>query len=320
MFYLGVDFGITNIRAALSDQEGVFYTIYTCDTEVKAGREQVLWNIVNAVEAVIGNVDRTLLKGLAIGVPAPINPSSGTIFTIPGLKEWDNFPLAEYLRQKLSLPVFVENDANLAALGEYTFGVGGGKDYRCLVYLTISTGVGTGIIYKGQFFEGSNGFAGELGHTTVDVNGERCVCGNTGCLAHYVCGGAIRNQAINLLQNGADSVLREWCNGDLTKITSKMVGEAAQQGDQTALELLQRTGKYLGAGVTNIIHAFNPDVIVIGGGVAQIGAPLFEPMQVWVNQNAITIFQKQVAIVPASLGDNAGLYGTIAYAKALTGK
>ncbi len=309
---IGIDLGGTQLRVVLSDSVGQFITRLARPTQANRGPEAVIDDLVALVAEVKGLGGSQNIVGLGIGIAAPVNPLTGILHTSTVLPAWHELPLRSILEQRLNLPVFIDNDANLGALGEYRFGAG--KGYQHLVYLTISTGVGAGIVEDGRILRGVVGSAGELGHITVDVNGPACVCGNVGCLYNFVSGTALGQQAIRLLEQGRPSLIGELCSGNLLRIDAKIIGEAAQQGDQLALEIVGRAGKYLGIAVTNILHIFNPGVVVIGGGVALIGNLLFDPMREWVAQHAMPAFREAAAIVPAKLGDDAGLYGAVALA------
>ncbi|HEX2914641.1 MAG TPA: ROK family protein [Chloroflexia bacterium] len=307
---IGVDLGGTKARAVLSDGSGTFLARAQLPTEADLGLEHVLNNIETVVRAVMELADFSSLIGMGIGAPGPLNPETGIVYSPPNLPGWNYVPLRDIMEERIGLPVYLGNDANLAALGEYTFGAG--KDYRFLVYITVSTGVGGGIIEDGRILMGARGAAGELGHMSIDLNGPRCNCGNIGCLEILTSGTAIRRRAIEMLDAGRPSLLAEMSGSDPEKITAELVARAALQGDEAALELLEQTGVYLGVGVTNILHIFNPEIVVIGGGVSRIGELIFEPLQRVVEERAMPAFREQVKIVPTDLGDDIGLYGAVA--------
>lgn len=307
---IGVDLGGTKVRAVLTDGSGTFLARAEKPTEAEMGLDHVLNNITEVVNAVIERADPAHLVGIGIGAPGPLNPSTGVVYSPPNLPGWSNVPLRDIMEERFKLPVFLGNDANLAALGEYTFGAG--KDYRFLVYLTVSTGVGGGIIEDGRILNGARGAAGELGHMTIDLNGPRCNCGNLGCLEILASGTAIKRRAIEMLETGRASLLPQLAQNKLEDVTAEMVALAATQGDEAARELLYQTGVYLGVGVTNILHLFNPEIVVIGGGVSQIGEPLFAPLRQVVEERAMIAFREGVPIVPTSLGGDIGLYGGVA--------
>jgi glucokinase len=219
--------------------------------------------------------------------------------------------LREILSQEFGLPVYVNNDANVAALAEQRFGAGRGCSD--IVYLTISTGIGGGIISGGQLLLGAHGLAGEPGHTTVEPAGPRCNCGNVGCLEVMAAGPAIARHALNLMQQGHHSTLWVAVQGGM-ELTAEMVGRAAQEGDDVALQAIARAAHYLGIGVLNLIHIFDPDRVILGGGVSKLGSLLFDPVRAWVREHAMTALQRETPVVPAALGDQVGLLGAVAWA------
>ena len=307
---IGVDLGGTKVRAVLSDGSGNFLARAETLTQAENGLDHVLSNILNVVGSVMNLADYVHLVGMGVGAPGPLNPYTGIVYSPPNLPGWNNVPLRDILEERLGLPVYLGNDANLAALGEYTFGAG--KDYRYLVYITVSTGVGGGVIEDGRILMGAKGAAGELGHMTIDLNGPRCNCGNLGCLEILTSGTSIRRRAIEMLETGRVSSLNDMIGGNLQNLTTEMVAQAARQGDEAAKELLYQTGVYLGVGVTNVLHLYNPEIVVIGGGVSQVGDPIFEPLRQIVQERAMPAFWKGVPIVPTNLGGDIGLYGAVA--------
>ena len=196
-------------------------------------------------------------------------------------------------------------------MGEYIFGVA--KGYRYIVYMTVSTGIGAGVIEDGRLLYGMNGAAGEVGHMTIDLNGPLCNCGNIGCLEVLASGTAIGRRAREILARDIrPSIMREITGNNLESVTAEIVELAASQGDAVAGEILQQTAVYLGVGVTNILHLYNPEIVIIGGGVAHMGDKLFEPMRAVVQQRAMPAYRQNVPIVATKLGDDIGLYGAAA--------
>lgn len=308
---VGVDLGGTKVRAALMDSSGNVFARTSLPSEAKKGMEQVLKNIELVINTVTETFDHDQIIGIGVGAPGPLNPKTGVVFYPPNLPGWVNVPLRDILEQRLGLPVFLGNDANLAALGEYAFGAG--KDYRYLAYLTVSTGIGAGIIEDGRILEGARGAAAEVGHMTIDINGPRCNCGNLGCLEVMASGTAIGRRAREFLaENDVPSMLRELCAGDLECVTGPLVELAAKQGDAVAIEILRQTAIYLGVGVTNLLHLYNPEIVVIGGGVSQVGDLIFKPLRAEVERRAMISFRENVQIIPTKLGDDIGLYGGVA--------
>jgi len=205
----------------------------------------------------------------------------------------------------------VGNDANLAALAEQRFGAGQGVSD--LIYITVSTGIGGGIIADNRLLLGAQGFAAEVGHQTIEAHGPRCKCGNIGCLEALAAGPAIARCARELVRTGIGTAIADLVGGDLDKITAKVVNRAAQAGDPVAIELFRQAGFYIGVGIVNLLHLFNPSLIVIGGSVTKAGDLLFEPIRATVRERAMaSYYWENTPIVPATLGDDVGLLGAVA--------
>jgi glucokinase len=265
------------------------------------------------------NVTIEQIAGIGIGAPGPLSGRSGIIFDPPNLAGWQNVPLRNIFTVYFHLPVFLENDANLAALAEYMFGAGRG--YSKIVYLTISTGVGGGVITDGSILDGISGTAAELGHITIDWHGERCNCGNIGCLETIASGTGIARRAKALIAAGKGARLLQFalaqrkngpdhaCTPTSVDMSAPIVALAAQAGVPEACEIIATAAEALGVGLVNIIHIFNPEIIIIGGGVSQIGAPLLKPAKKLARERAMRNSYKSVRIVEAELGIDVGLVG-----------
>jgi glucokinase len=216
------------------------------------------------------------------------------------------------LQETFGVPAFVGNDANLAALGEHRFGAGRGVND--LVYLTISTGIGGGVILDGRLFEGGGGLGGEVGHITVEAEGPPCLCGSRGCLEAVASGPAIARAVRAAIAAGRSSSLVDRVGGDLSRITAREVSEAARDGDDLAREALRRAGFYIGVALVSLMYLLNPALFVIGGSVAKAGDLLFGPIHETVEDRAPEVYRRGVSIRPAALGDDVGLLGALALA------
>src|SRR5207253_3247161 len=246
--------------------------------------------------------------GRARGPPVP--PVLGARAALARLQPnlgWTDFPLRDRLATSLGLPATLDNDANCAIFGEWWRGAARGANH--VVGLTIGTGIGGGIVLGGEIYRGVSDLAGEIGHMTIDVMGRRCKCGNDGCLEAYASGPAIAARAVEGIRPGADTSLPGYVNGDLSKITAQVVYEAAHDGDEYAREVVKDTAKFLGAGVANIINIFNPEVVVICGGVTLAGDRLFVPLRAEVQRRAFKPAVDACRIVPGELTGTAGVYG-----------
>jgi glucokinase len=264
------------------------------------------------------------IAGIGIGAPGPLNGKTGVVFNPPNLPGWRNVPLRDIFHERFKCPIYVENDANVAALSEHMFGAGQGS--LDMAYLTVSTGIGGGIIANGQLLTGTIGTAAELGHMTIDWHGPRCSCGNIGCLESLASGTAIARQAnerIALDRRGSAELIafalskQSYEKGaemprDSRRpihVDAMMVAEAAVSGIRMAREIIGLAAEALGVGLVNIIHIFNPEVIILGGGVTQIGEPLLGPARRIVAERAMPVPRESVRIVLSDLGSDAGLIG-----------
>jgi glucokinase len=308
---IGVDLGGTQIRAALADGEGRILHRTSCLTLAEEGLEPVIGRIKGAIYEVMGSTDQGHVQGIGVVAPGPVDPRKGVIMDAPNLSGWKAVPLKDFMEDEFSLPVYVGNDANSAALAEQRFG--GGQGIANLIYITVSTGIGGGIIADNKLLLGAQGFAAEVGHQTIEAHGPRCNCGNVGCLEVLAAGPAIARRARELIRDGAETTITDLVGGDLDKITAKEVNQAAQAGDPVAIGIFRQAGFYIGIGIVNLLHLFNPSLIVIGGSVAKAGDLLFEPIRATVRERAMaSYFWENTPIVPATLGDDVGLLGAVA--------
>ncbi len=305
---VALDLGGTRFRVAVGTSGGVLEWRVSRPTLVERGREAVLEDIFATIDEAIGTVaDPRTIAGIGIGAPGPLDPWKGVIFSPPNLPGWDGTPLKQLFEARFGLRTLVGNDANLAALAEHRYGAGKGYDH--MIYVTVSTGIGGGVIVDNRLLLGHCGFAGEVGHMTIDMHGPQCRCGNMGCLEAIASGTAIARRARELVASGVETALRGLPPDE---ITAKKVAELAIQGDETSREILQQAGTALGVGMVNLIHLFNPQRIIIGGGVSNAGPLLWDPMRQTVATRALTSCQRETEIVPVGLADDAGLLGAIA--------
>jgi glucokinase len=308
---IGVDLGGTQIRAALADEKGGILRRTSCLTLAEEGLGPVIGRIKGAIYEMMESTDRGQLQGIGIVAPGPSDPWKGVIIEAPNLSGWVNIPLKALLEEEFGLPVMVGNDANLAALAEQRFGAGQGVSD--LIYITVSTGIGGGIIVDNRLLLGARGMAGEIGHQTIEAHGPRCNCGNVGCLEALAAGPAIARRARELIKSGVETSIADLVGGDLDRISAKVVNMAAQAGDPVAIEVFRQAGFYIGVGIVNLLHLFNPSLIIIGGSVTKAGDLLFEPIRATVRERAMaSYYWEDTPIVPAALGDDVGLLGAVA--------
>lgn len=312
---VGVDLGGTNIVVGAVPEDGnAVYGLATRRTPVAQGPDTVVDAMVDMIKTCVRDTKAALgagaqIVGVGLGAPGPLDTAKGLVLLTPNLG-WRNFPLRDRISQAVGLPATLDNDANCAVLGESWRGAARGA--RVVVGFTIGTGVGGGIVIDGRLFHGASDVAGEIGHTTVDLNGRRCKCGNYGCIEAYASGPAIAARAVEGLEAGASSTLPKYVNGDLSAIDAQVVYQAAHDGDDFASEVVRDTARFLGATVANMVNALNPDVVVICGGVTLAGDQLFVPLREEVRRRAFKPAVAACTIVPGALTGTAGVYGAAA--------
>jgi glucokinase len=309
---IAVDFGGTHIRTALFDSDSMHPSRQTkIKTLANEGPEPVIERIKEAIEAVLPSDQ----SGLRIGIasPGPLDPYKGTIFFTPNLPGWNDIPLAQDIADHFHCPTVINNDANLAALGEWKYGAG--KGVNDLIYLTISTGIGGGVITHGHLLLGAHGLAAELGHMTVVPDGPLCGCGKHGHLEAIASGPSIARIAGERLKAGEPSILHERLM-DLDNLDAEVIAEAAREGDSLSLSVIEDAGKAIGNHLGDLVHAFNPARIIIGGGVSQMGEDLFEPIRKGLRETVMhPIYLLDLEVKAAELGDDVGLIGAMVLAR-----
>jgi len=310
---LGVDIGGTKIAAAVVTERGEIAARGYSPTEAQAGPRVVTDNIVATIAQAISSAGVAPRQPSGIGIAAAgiIDSGSGRVIFSPNIPGWREVPLRDIVQERFSLPVYLGNDATLAALGEWRFGLK--KKVSDLIYITVSTGIGGGIICHGRLYTGVLGVAGEVGHMTIDVNGPQCNCGNVGCWETLASGTALAREAVREIRSGASTAITGLVGGDLSRVEAKVVFQAAKQGDRLAGELISRLGYYLGVGLANLVNIFNPELVLVGGGVAKMGDLLLEPAIKVVRERAFATSAGAVQIKPALLGDDSSILGAAAF-------
>jgi glucokinase len=311
---LAVDIGGTKILTAIFSPDGKMLASQVCPTLVDEGMAAVIERLCQFMEECLekNSLVSSQLAGIGIACAGGIDTRRGVVVTpSPNMPDWVDVPLADIFSKRLGVNTYIVNDASAAALGEHLYGAG--KGVKDLILFTLGTGIGGGIIADGKLYLGAVGSAGELGHMTVDVNGPKCGCGNTGCLEMLASGRAIERDAIGRLSQGGNSSLYAMVNGKIDEITAEQVGEAARNGDPLASEIISRAAYYLGIGLVNAVNIFNPEMVVIGGGMAELGDMLIEPARRMVAERAFSVSSRAVRIVTALLGNEAGVYGAAAF-------
>ncbi len=313
---IGVDLGGTNtVVGAMSSDGSRTYAMRTIPTRADLGADGVVKRIADLIEQVIAEsgkaagLSRADFAGVGIGSPGPLDREAGVVIFTPNLG-WRDFPLRDRVQEAVRLPATLDNDANCATLGEWWRGAARGA--RHVVGFTLGTGIGGGLILDGKLYHGASDVAAELGHTTIDTNGRRCGCGNYGCLEAYASGPAIADRARESLAGGEPSIMPQMVGGDLSRLDAALVYDAAKQGDELAIQVVRDTARFLGAGIANVLNIFNPEVVVLAGGVVQAGEGLFEPLRAEVRRRAFKPAVDACRIVPGELQGTAGVVGAVA--------
>ena len=313
-YVTGVDLGGTNIVVGTVAEDGSeLVGLVSEPTRASEGVEAVIGRIIRLARASMDEAigshaipDSDAILGVGIGAPGPLHRDSGVVRVAPNLK-WRDVPLRDRVGDALRRKATLDNDANCAVLGEWWQGAGQGAKY--LVGITIGTGIGGGVVFDGELYHGASDIAGEIGHMTIDSTGRRCSCGNYGCLEAYASGPAIAERATDGLAAGVETELLKYVDGDADRLTAEIVYEAAQDGDPLAQQVVRDTAQFLGAGIANLVNIFNPELIVVLGGVTQAGPLLFQPLREEVNRRAFRPAAEVCKIVSGDLPGTAGVYG-----------
>ncbi len=302
---IGVDLGGTQIRAARLDHHLDILERRKTLTLAEEGLEPTLARIKNLIREVLPD-DGTPIAGIGISAPGPLNPITGVVVAPPNLHGWHNVPLGDILHGEFGVPAYVGNDANVAALAETARGAAQG--YRHVIYITVSTGIGSGVIVNGRLLLGREGLAAEFGHTIIVVEGDKA-----SSVELEAAGPALARQAMERLEAGESSLIRELVDGDLNRVDARIIGQAQAQGDNLAQEIVERGGRIVGLGIVNLLHLFNPEIVVVGGGVTKIGEPLFAPMRAAVQQHTMDdAYWRDLPIERPTLGGDVSIIGAAA--------
>ena len=306
---VAVDLGGTKITAAVITRKGEMLSRIYRLTLAREGPQKVINHMVDAVKLSVrkAGLELSAIGGVGVAAAAIIDISRGLVTEAPNLPRWHHIPLRERLAESLGKPVFLLNDASAAALGEYRMGAGRGLDN--LIYITVSTGIGGGLIINGQLYNGTDGCAAEIGHMIVLIDGPACKCGQRGCLEAMASGTAIARMAQQRLAAGGKSRLAELARGKIEDVTAELVTVAARRKDGLALSVIDEAAGYLGIGLANLVNIINPQMIIIGGGVSKMGAMLFSPARKSMKEHAFKLPARTVRVVRPRLGMDAGLMG-----------
>lgn len=308
---IGVDLGATNIYSLLTTLGGEILAKDFRPTLGKEGKDKTIFQIISSIEFLqkkAGKFGISSFAGIGVGSPGPLSVKKGMIYHSPNIREWENLPLVDILQRKLNLPVFLENDANAAALAEWWKGAGKDADY--VVLLTLGTGIGGGVIVNGEVYHGAWDAGAELGHMIIKEGGMICGCGSRGCLEAYAAAPGVVRRAQAAIKQGHDTSLVEITGGNPDNLTAEMIFKAASRGDRISQWIVEETGRYLGIGIGSLVNILNPELIILAGGMIGAGELLFNPVRKYTRLNSLKA-NREVDIVPARLGENSGALGAV---------
>ncbi len=303
---IGIDVGGTNVKIALVDDNGGILYSNSVPTRAEMGYEYTVNNIKQAIRDLMSETKVTNIEGIGFDFPGQIDYKNGIVRLAPNIPGWVNIPIAKIIEDEFKIPTRIDNDVHCAALGELNFGAGKGcENFICM---TVGTGIGSGIVINGKLVRGASNAAGELGHIKLQMHeGPLCGCGDYGCLEAFASGPSIVAMAEEYIMGGKSTKYREIANG--SEITPFVVAEAAKQGDPVARRIFTRVGEYIGFGLASVVNLLNPEKIIIGGGVADAGDILLNPIRETIKKRAMVVAESAVEIVPAKLGNTAGVIG-----------
>jgi glucokinase len=310
MAFVGIDLGGTQLRVAVADHRGRLRTVVRHPTEAARGRRHVIDRITGAVLEALrkDGTPAHRVAALGIGLPGPVDPAAGLVISPANLPGFRNVPLNRILTRATGIHSFLHHDAHLAALGEYRHGAARGAND--LIYMTVSTGIGAGIMLRGELYSGAHGIAGEIGHIVVQRDGPRCTCGNYGCVEAIASGTGITRAVREAAPRTPGTVLHR-----IENPTAEDVTRAARSGDELANSILENAGAYLGIALGTLINLFNPELMVLGGSVLKSGAPLLRPMRRSMLASSWKASRRGLRIVRPALGGDAGLIGAVEFAR-----
>lgn len=305
---IGIDVGGTNVKIALVDDKGKIIYSNSVPTHAELGYEYTVNNIKQAIYDLLKEtkLQSKDIEGIGFGFPGQIDFKEGIVRNAPNIPGWVEIPIKQIFEMEFNIPTRVDNDVRCAALGELNYGAG--KGCENLICITVGTGIGSGLIINGKLVRGASNAAGEIGHIKLQMkDGPICGCGDTGCLEAFASGPAIVAMAEDYIKGGKSTKFREIANGN--PLTPYIVCEAAKAGDRVAQRIFAIVGEYIGIGMSGVVNLLNPEKIIIGGGVADAGELLFNPIVKAIRERAMKISGQTVQVVPAQLGNSAGVIG-----------
>lgn len=305
---IGIDVGGTNVKIALVDDKGSIIYSNSVPTRAEMGYEYTVNNIKQAIYDLLKETKLTAkeVEGIGFGFPGQVDYKEGIVRNAPNIPGWVDVPIAKIIEEEFHIPTKIDNDVRCAALGELNYGAG--KGCENLICITIGTGIGSGLIFNGKLIRGASNAAGEIGHIKLQIHdGPICGCGDTGCLEAFASGPAIVAMAEEYIKGGKSTKYREIANGN--PLTPYIICEAAKSGDVVAQRIFSIIGEYIGVGMASVVNLLNPEKIIVGGGVADAGDLIIKPLVDALRNRAMKIAGSTVKVVPAQLGNTAGVIG-----------
>ena len=308
-YAIGVDLGGTSIKLGIVSDNGILLKKISVRTEAEKGPKTVIRNIVSGINELTAN-QKQKISGIGIGCPGVVTPGKGIVENPPNLPGWNKVNIGKIISHEFKKPVFVDNDANAAAIGELTFG--SGKKYKSFIMITLGTGVGGGIVIDKKIYHGDFGAAGEIGHISIDYNGPKCNCGSYGCIEAYAGNLYLRERVRTELKKHPESKMWKLINNDLSKVSPRNVQDAAEAGDEFAISVINELGFQLGSAFTSLCNVLDISVFIIGGGIAGFGKPLFDSIRKTICKRVMAPIRPRVRVLPAKLKNDAGIKGASA--------
>ncbi len=307
-YIFGIQFGITSINISLCNMEAEIIEFKSLNLHISSGPENLLPEVYTVMDELLNNnkINKTKIFSIGIGLPGPVKFDQGVVISPPIMPGWDNYPVMNEISEKYNCSVFVDNDVNVMAIGEMNAGHGRYADN--FIFVKVGTGIGAGIIINNRIYRGTRGSAGDIGHIGVEGESVLCPCGNRGCLEMIAGGGALGKMGLEIAKNGSSSTLSELLK-EYGDITAKEVGMAAAQGDVSALEIIIRSGKEIGKVLSKLVNFFNPAMIIIGGGVSNIGELFLRNIREEIYSRSTSLATSELVIKKSYFGDKTGMIG-----------
>lgn len=314
--YIGVDVGGMSVKAGIVDESGKILFKHVVDTGADRTMPEIVHDMATMINDTVklSGIPVSEISSIGMGIPGVSDQKTGKIVYCTNIN-LDNAPIADEIHKYLDLPVYLDNDANVAALAEY-YALGG--DMPCFVAVTLGTGVGGGVILDGKIFSGFNGIGAELGHIIINENGKECGCGAHGCWEAYASVTALISQTKEAMMSDKNSLMHQIVAGDLNAVNGKTAFDAAKQGDKTAQAVVETYLNHVGVGLASLINVFQPNIIAIGGAISKEGDYLLNPLKEYCSKNAYgTAFAPKTQLKIASLGNDAGIIGAAMLGKSI---